>query len=150
MGFLGLVKGLHVMALDALSANAPRPTPLPPTSGYRRAVPVAERQPAIRDRPSVAEPYVVGSGIPRRVEGLRSRGGTLRGLLAVCPARIIYRDRGALRHRDYDLSIVLSPVDGGKRAGWGSRLSCALADRQQAWDLRSWAGTLRTVRPDGA
>ena len=96
---------------------------------------MGERQPAIRDRPSVAEPYVVGSGIPGRVEGLRSRGGTLRGLLAVCPARIISRDRGALRHSDYDLSIVLSPVDGEKRAGWGSRLSGALVDRQQALGL---------------
>jgi hypothetical protein len=47
MGFLGLVKGLHVMALDALSANAPRPTPLSRTSRYRRAVPAAERLPIV-------------------------------------------------------------------------------------------------------
>ena len=68
-----------------------------------------ERQPAIRDQPSAAEPYVVESEIPGRVQGLRSRGGTCGGLLAVCPARIIHWDRGALRNADFDLLTVVSP-----------------------------------------
>jgi len=104
----------------------------------------AERQPAIRDRPSVAEPYVVGSRIPgpgRRFAVSRWNPQE--------PARRLPRPhyfpgqgrsttlrlRPALRRSDYDLSIVLSPVDGGKRAGWGSRLSGALVDRQQALGL---------------
>jgi len=72
-----------------------------------------------RDQPSAAEPYVVESGIPGRVQGLRSRGGTCPGLLAVCPARSVHRDRGALRDADFDLlTVVCAGWRGeGRRAG---------------------------------
>jgi len=89
-----------------------------------------------------------------RVEGLRSRGGTLRSLLAVCPARIISRDRGALRHSDYDLlydaptttSRSFSPqLTGGSALAGGADWAALWWIGSRPWDLRSWAATLRTV-----
>jgi hypothetical protein len=60
-----------------------------------------------RDQPSAAEPNFIESGIPGRVQGLRSRGGTCGGLLAVCPARIVHRDRGAQRDANFELLTVV-------------------------------------------
>ena len=67
-----------------------------------------------RPRPS---PISSKAESPGESKDLRSRGGTCGGLLAVCPAHIIHRDRGALRDADFDLSIVLSPVEGGRAGG---------------------------------
>jgi len=70
---------------------------------------VRERQPAIRDRPSAAEPYVVESGIPRASS--KGCGLEVEPARACSPyaARIIHRDRGALRNADFDLLTVVSP-----------------------------------------
>jgi len=47
---------------------------------------------------------------PWRVPRVRSRGGTCAGLLAVCPARIIHRDRrGRSTTRHTPTSGPLSP-----------------------------------------
>ena len=72
-------------------------------------VPAAERRRAIQ-RPALGRgAYVVEGGIPGRVQGLRSGGGTCAGLLAVCLARIVHRDRGALRGADFDLLTLSAP-----------------------------------------
>jgi len=68
-----------------------------------------ERQPAIRDRPSAAEPC--GHEAENRASSkVAVSGGTGAGLLAVCPARIIHRDRrGRSTRRRLDLSTVVFP-----------------------------------------
>jgi hypothetical protein len=55
---------------------------------------------------------VTESGNPRASSKGCGLEGTCAGLLAVCPARIIHRDRGALRNADFDLSTVVSPTEG--------------------------------------
>jgi len=76
---------------------------------WASAVPVAERPPAIRDGPLGRRALWSPKRNPPASSKGAVSGGTGAGLLAVCPARIIHRDRDALRNTDFDLSTVVCP-----------------------------------------